>query len=379
IAGAAVGITSLGIQVCEHLIRYYKDYRSFDDAIDSVVKRIEGLKENLKILKLVGDKVANPNDPNDIVLKQTQQANDTCEDGVKQLEKIMKGCRETKIPGSWQDKVKLVRNKFYWPFKDTLMDLQDTVDRLQENLQLAVDALGMQGGVDALSTSHRQQTMLTNSQMTAHGIQLQDQTQTLHSIQGGISFLSLSQRDLASSMNARIASEALELRSQVDAIAQQLALVLTQTTKTHGLVQVSTGLLEDSLAAYRDVGPSFRRNLRNYNRSIPSSTRSNVPDWDCGCALLSRRQESHRCGWFSFTISSFHSDHLPTCPRFPHADFSHIVEKQYTYCTRLFRGCFKVGYVHAREAGWRKIYPMLSLRAVVPHTSPVFQTFKEAE
>jgi hypothetical protein len=36
---------------------------------------------------------------------------------------MLKRCGQRKIPGSWQDKVKLVGEKLYWPFKkDTLME-----------------------------------------------------------------------------------------------------------------------------------------------------------------------------------------------------------------------------------------------------------------
>jgi hypothetical protein len=144
LAGAVVGITSLGIQVCEHLIRYYTDFRSFDDDIDAVVKRIEGLKANLKVLELIKHRVALPTDPNDVVLKQARETSDACEQGLRKLDVMLRRCGQTHIAGNWQDKVKLVRKKLYWPFKkDTLMELQDTVDRLQENLHLAVQMLGM--------------------------------------------------------------------------------------------------------------------------------------------------------------------------------------------------------------------------------------------
>jgi len=144
LAGAVVGITSIGIQVCEHLIRYYTDFRSFDDDIDAVVKRIEDLKANLRVVELTIHGPTIPNNPNNVVLKQVQETSDACEQGLRKLEAMMKRCGRTQIPGNLQDKVKFVGKKLFWPLKkDTLMELQDTVDRLQANLHLAIQMLGM--------------------------------------------------------------------------------------------------------------------------------------------------------------------------------------------------------------------------------------------
>jgi len=147
-------------------------------------------------------------------------------------------------------------------------------------------------------------------------------------------------------------------------------------TQVHGLLQMPTGLLQSTQAAYRNIEPLFERNLRKYKGSI-----QNFPQpiaMNCDCHAFSRPQQSCSRGWLSYTISRYQSEHLPTCPRFPHADFSHVVEKQFTYCTRILRRCFKVGFLHARVAGWISLYPTLSFRAVVPDDSPVFRYFKDA-
>jgi hypothetical protein len=73
IAGAVVSVTSLGIEVCERPINYYTDFRSFDDDIDALIKRMEGLKEHLEVLESVKHRVQVPNNPNDVVLKQKKR------------------------------------------------------------------------------------------------------------------------------------------------------------------------------------------------------------------------------------------------------------------------------------------------------------------
>lgn len=49
-AGTAVGIISLGIQVCQSLISYYDRWKSFDDDIAQIQGKLDGLKETLENL-----------------------------------------------------------------------------------------------------------------------------------------------------------------------------------------------------------------------------------------------------------------------------------------------------------------------------------------
>tara|TARA_R110002003_G_scaffold106_18_gene8866 strand:+ start:5083 stop:5286 length:204 start_codon:yes stop_codon:yes gene_type:complete len=51
VAGTAIGVTSLGIQLCQAIIKYYSRFRSFDDDISGVVKRAEVLGCTLETLE----------------------------------------------------------------------------------------------------------------------------------------------------------------------------------------------------------------------------------------------------------------------------------------------------------------------------------------
>jgi hypothetical protein len=62
--------------------------------------------------------------------------------------------------------------------------------------------------------------------------QLQDQKQTLKGIQGGVSALFAAQKKQSSYTNSRIADEAAQLGLQLDAMAQQLALVVCIVLET---------------------------------------------------------------------------------------------------------------------------------------------------
>lgn len=51
LAGTAVGVISLGIQVCQGLVSYYKNWKSFDDDIAHLYAKIDGLRITLENLE----------------------------------------------------------------------------------------------------------------------------------------------------------------------------------------------------------------------------------------------------------------------------------------------------------------------------------------
>jgi hypothetical protein len=50
-AGTAVGIASLGIQVCQGLLSYYDTWKSYDPDISSIYDAITDLSKTLILLK----------------------------------------------------------------------------------------------------------------------------------------------------------------------------------------------------------------------------------------------------------------------------------------------------------------------------------------
>ncbi|KAL8788612.1 MAG: hypothetical protein Q9195_007207 [Heterodermia aff. obscurata] len=49
VAASAVSVVSLGIQVCQGLLSYYDDFKSFDDTINSLCQKIENLRATFEI------------------------------------------------------------------------------------------------------------------------------------------------------------------------------------------------------------------------------------------------------------------------------------------------------------------------------------------
>lgn len=141
IAGTAVGITSLGIQVCQELVKFYSDYRNYRKDIDSIVRKAEGLDG---ILRVLGNVKSNIKIENDEASKLLQGAFQACDDALRKLKQRVTECNMTSIPGSMKDRVLLAKSKLLWPFKkNTVIDMQKTLDGLQENLSLALQIMSV--------------------------------------------------------------------------------------------------------------------------------------------------------------------------------------------------------------------------------------------
>lgn len=140
VAGTAVGITSLGVQVCQGLFRYYSHFRGYHDDIDGLLNNIEGRRGIFKALVLVKQKIETDNhEPSE----QLQVALLACEAALKSLDTKLKRCTEAKVPMAMLDRGKAAKNRFLWPFKkDTVMGMQAMLDKLQANLHLALLILG---------------------------------------------------------------------------------------------------------------------------------------------------------------------------------------------------------------------------------------------
>jgi len=50
VAGSAVGTASLGIQVCQGLLQYYNDWKSYDDDIAAICGSVNDLRDSFSML-----------------------------------------------------------------------------------------------------------------------------------------------------------------------------------------------------------------------------------------------------------------------------------------------------------------------------------------
>lgn len=127
-ASSAIGAVSLGIQVCQGLVSYYADYKSFDDDIDRIIGKLRGLEETLENLKNGITRFQNAN------AKEVEDVNkkiSACDNGILRLQTILNKCRASSSTNS----VHRFVQKTLYPFrKNTLKELDASVRDLQGNL-----------------------------------------------------------------------------------------------------------------------------------------------------------------------------------------------------------------------------------------------------
>lgn len=133
-AGTAVGIISLGVQVCQGLISYYEKWKSFDDDIAHVQEKLNGLKKTLE--KLEKHVVPKFRSSNAREVEDVDHKIRSCYNGIHQLKAILIKCQSSAPANNTvHGKAYRLLQKTFYPFKKaTLLELNASVTSLQENL-----------------------------------------------------------------------------------------------------------------------------------------------------------------------------------------------------------------------------------------------------
>lgn len=138
IAGSAVGVTSLGLTVCQGLIRYYTAYSAYDDDIAETVeliRRLEGL------FVLLRDVLQGLPPGQALLVAQVQSCMQSSKDRIKDLNTHLDKCRATSPPGG-SGKLQQSLRRGLFPFRKPVLNaLRDNVESLHSNLMLAVEIL----------------------------------------------------------------------------------------------------------------------------------------------------------------------------------------------------------------------------------------------
>jgi len=137
VAGSAVGIISLGIQVCHGLILYYGSWKNAPKDVAQMCKSVRNLEETLEVLKVtIKDKgVATQAETG------FQNSFDACTVSIDELRGELIRVQEVKGSSIWS-KAHGQGRRFLYPFREsTLLKLKGIVAEIRENLSLAVEVL----------------------------------------------------------------------------------------------------------------------------------------------------------------------------------------------------------------------------------------------
>ncbi|GLI73467.1 hypothetical protein PoHVEF18_001685 [Penicillium ochrochloron] len=143
VAGSAVGVISLGLSVCQGLITYYGQYKSFHKDIHDATSHLDNLDCILKALMntIKQSELQNAS----LTTEPARIAKDTidkCNQKLKELEEMLKKCKDTPIATNLTSKFS--KSRALYPFRrDTLLALRESVGWLQGNLENSLSLLNL--------------------------------------------------------------------------------------------------------------------------------------------------------------------------------------------------------------------------------------------
>lgn len=137
VAGSAVGILSLGIQVCKELTQYYGSWKDSSKAVARMCNSVEHLGESLNVLELaIKEKgVATQAEA------EVQNSIDASTAGIDELHEELVIVRQIEGSSIWS-KVHGQGRRLLYPFREsTLMRLMEIIADIRGNLSLTVELL----------------------------------------------------------------------------------------------------------------------------------------------------------------------------------------------------------------------------------------------
>jgi ankyrin repeat domain-containing protein 50 len=143
IAGGAVGVISLGIQVIQGLVTYLQEWKSQDADIATTVLHLEDLKRTLEHLNSVLNDSNMPTE-NTGLLQHLEQLARRVEGGIDELQAALSKFRKNAPSEEKLARIKVVFRSFQYPFKkDVLKSLINTVRDMRLNLSTALQILNL--------------------------------------------------------------------------------------------------------------------------------------------------------------------------------------------------------------------------------------------
>ncbi|PGG95177.1 hypothetical protein AJ80_10005, partial [Polytolypa hystricis UAMH7299] len=137
VGGSAVGIISLGIAVCDGLVRYYRSWKDCGGDVEAMLESIESLMGSFQCL---GPCLESDGLNKDLV-KQVEASIKLSRNRVESLDRELEKLKREANPNMRQ-KIHFQSRRLLYPFKqDTIRGLGERVSSLKGNVSIALEAL----------------------------------------------------------------------------------------------------------------------------------------------------------------------------------------------------------------------------------------------
>lgn len=141
VASGAAGLVSLGLTVCQELLKFYESWKGAEDD----VKRMYGSVEQLTKTFIYLRRSIRQNQFSGDVVARVEESIRMCENGLLALrKKLLKINCASQANGGWSHKLRSQFQRGLYPFKEsTIVKLKEICSDLQGNLGLALETLQM--------------------------------------------------------------------------------------------------------------------------------------------------------------------------------------------------------------------------------------------
>ena len=141
VAGTAVGVVSLGIQVCKGLVDYYQSWKNCSKDIARMVHSAERLLVDLSniedAIKAETDR-SGPGPMTDAVTANVE----SCKEAIDALKAELDKFKQFKPPKDLKTKIKSKARAFFYPFREgTMRDLEALISHARDALSPAISGV----------------------------------------------------------------------------------------------------------------------------------------------------------------------------------------------------------------------------------------------
>ena len=137
--GSAVGVISLGIQVCQGLLKYYDSWKGCHQDIENTSKSIASLTKTLELVLRVIKTKTGQGEP---IEQQINSIVVRCLTGIEALSKELERFEKYTDSTDIRSKIKSHMRRLYYPFREsTLAKLRDSVLDVRDDLVPALAVL----------------------------------------------------------------------------------------------------------------------------------------------------------------------------------------------------------------------------------------------
>ena len=136
----AIGAVSLGITVCDGIIRYCRDWNRQHDNVRTLEESTNGLKSALLEAQQLMQQHPTLDPANFTTLNDSVRA---CNDQISQVQKISDKYAEQQASGK-REKLKVAVQRLKFPFEAKVLDeLREVIDTFRANVDLALGLLNV--------------------------------------------------------------------------------------------------------------------------------------------------------------------------------------------------------------------------------------------